>query len=308
MLHTFKIGHYTDLDNGTGCTVIFPPGGNVTSASARGASTGTREYALLLPDKKVQSVQAIMLTGGSAFGLNTAGGVVRFLEEKGSGYKTPYGVVPIVAGAVIYDLNIGNAGVRPDEAGGYAAAREAVYNNSLQGNVGAGTGATVGKWAGMDKAMKAGLGLAVNSHKEVEVACCIIVNAVGDVLNDDNGILAGAREKQGFLGRDKSRYIQTLDIPFGNTVIGAIMSNAPISKPEAHYLADRAHYALARRIYPSHTSYDGDVLFLSSANTAPRALSLDVLSMLINETVEQAIVNAVRQARSLFGITALHDR
>ncbi len=307
MLHIFKIGHYTDSENGTGCTVILPPEGNVTSACARGASTGTREYALLLPDKKVQAVQAIMLTGGSAFGLNAAAGVVRFLEERGVGYPTPHGVVPIVPAAVIYDLNIGHAGVRPGEEQGYAAATNATLNNTLQGNVGASTGATVGKWAGMDRAMKGGLGVARARHQNIEVTCCIVVNAVGDVLDGENRIMAGARADEGFLGREPENYLRAFDIRFGNTVIGVIMTNARLSKQEAHYLADRAHFGLARRIRPSHTSYDGDMLFLSTSNDATEDLSLDVLSMLVIDTVEQAIVNAVHHARSLHGIPALKE-
>ena len=304
MLNSFKTGHHTDLKNGTGCTVILPPEKNVTSASARGAATGSREYALLMPDKKIQAVQALLLTGGSAFGLNAAAGVVRYLEEQGRGYKTPHGVVPIVAGAVIYDLNIGNARMRPGEAEGYTAAKEAIFNNRLQGNVGAGSGATVGKWAGLQRAMKGGLGWAHSRHGGIEVSCCMVVNAVGDVLDATNNILAGAHDGQEFLGQDKSRYAQALDLPFGNTVIGAILCNARLSKQEAHYLADRAHFALARRIRPSHTSYDGDLLFLSSDCSAEETHSLDLLSIVINETVEQAMENAVLQARELHGVPA----
>lgn len=306
MLNRFKIGHVSDASHATGCTVIIPPEKNITSASAKGAATGTREYALLLPDKKVQSVQAILLTGGSAFGLRTADGVMQWLEENGRGYPTPFARVPIVPAAVIYDLNLGTADTRPGPREGYNAAAQAVFLNRATGNVGVGTGATVGKWAGLNHAMKGGWGLAETAYNGVQVACGIAVNAVGDVYDFSNTLLAGAHANGRFLADTSADRYKNLDIRFGNTVIGAVMTNARMDKQQAHYLAERAHFGIARRIFPSHTSYDGDVLFLSSSVDADTSLSIDVLAMMIIETVENAIINALRTARPLHGIPAVN--
>ncbi len=307
MLNRFKIGHFTDSNHATGCTVILPPEDNVTSACALGAATGTREYALLLPDKKIRSVQAILLTGGSAFGLNAAGGVVKYLEEQGLGYPTPYAHVPIVPAAVIYDLNVGSAAARPGPLEGYEACRQACYANEARGSVGVGTGATVGKWAGLDKAMMGGWGLTETAYNGIRVACGIAVNAVGDIYDTGNRLLCGARDGNTFLCKTPTDRFKYFDVRFGNTVIGVIMTNARITKQEAHYLARRAHFGIARRIRPSHTRFDGDVLFVSSSDDAETEINIDVLMMMMTDTVEQAILSAVRHARSINGIPALTD-
>lgn len=307
MLNLFKIGHYTDKQNGTGCTVILTPEETVCSAYAFGASPGTREYALLQPDKKLQSINALLLTGGSAFGLAAANGVVEELEKKKQGYQTPWALVPIVPAAVIFDLNVGSASVRPGVEQGKIAVQKAIYNNSASGNVGAGTGATVGKWAGLDKAMKGGLGIHQAQFGDLKVCSLIVLNSVGDILDKSNMIIAGAHNKNGFLA-EKNPY-RRLGEPapgFGeNTVLCAVMTNALITKQQAYYLAKRAHFGLAKRIVPSHTSFDGDVSFVLSKGETE--VNIDTLSALIIEAVEEAILNAVSSAEKLFDIPSARD-
>jgi len=308
MLNTFKIGHYTDEKNATGCTVILPPAGNVTSAIARGASPGTREYALLMPDKKINSIHALVLTGGSAFGLEAASGVMNELERQGIGYKTPFAVVPIVPAAVIYDLYLGDGRVRPGVKQGAAALKNACFKNDKSGCIGAGTGATVGKWAGLDNAMKGGFGLASVGFDGCRVSAALVVNSVGDILKKDGHILAGAIDKKhGFIARNDPRLrLRKPQVSMAeNTVLCAVMTNARISKQEAQYLAERAHFGIARRVMPSPTSYDGDVAFVMSANKVP--VELDAVASLIVEAVEQAIINAIVSAHSVDDCSALCD-
>ncbi len=306
MLDTFKIGHYTDRENITGCTVIVPPAGNITSAVARGASPGTREYALLQPDKKITSIHALVLTGGSAFGLDTASGVMRELEQKGVGYHTPFGVVPIVPAAVIYDLYLGSHTVRPGAKEGIAALKNAAFNNNANGAIGAGTGASIGKWAGLENAMKGGFGVANVSFGTCKVSAALVVNSVGDILNKNGEILAGAIDaKHQFLAA-KNPQIRLAPPKISmaeNTVLCAVMTNAKIDKQGAHYLAERAHFGIARRVAPSHTSYDGDVAFVMSSNTVEA--ETDTVASLIVAAVEQAIENAVRAAVTLGHCPAL---
>jgi L-aminopeptidase/D-esterase-like protein len=307
MLSSFKIGHYTDRENGTGCTVIVPPKENICSAYAFGASPGTREYALLQPDKKLQSVNALVLTGGSAFGLNAASGVVEELESKGIGYQTPWALVPIVPAAVIYDLNIGSSSTRPGVLQGKAAYKDAVTHNHSSGNVGAGTGATIGKWSGLENAMKGGLGIYQEEHNGLKVCALVVLNSVGDITNKQNKIVAGARFKNGFLA-EKRPFSPLSELKAGeneNTVLCAILSNAIITKQQANYIAKRAHLGLARRITPSHTSFDGDVSFVLAHGQV--AADIDRLAFLTIEAIEGAILNAVNSAETLFGIPSVHD-
>lgn len=307
MLNQFKIGHYTDKTNGTGCTVIITPPATVCSAYAFGASPGTREYALLQPDKKLESINALLLTGGSAFGLATATGVVEELEKSGVGYKTPWALVPIVPAAVIFDLNIGNSSVRPGPDQGKHAIKNALFNNRAAGNVGAGTGATVGKWAGLDKAMKGGLGIYQDEFGDLKTCAIVVLNAVGDIVDNHNKIIAGAHTKGGFIA-EKNPYRRLGDPLTGqnqNTVLCAVMTNAIITKQQASYLAKRAHLGLARRIIPSHTSFDGDVSFVLSKGEIQT--NIDTIAGLIIGAVEGAIQNAVESAETLLGIPSMHE-
>jgi L-aminopeptidase/D-esterase-like protein len=306
MLSSFKIGHYTDKKNGTGCTVIIPPNNNVCSAVALGASPGTREYALLQPDKKIESINALVLTGGSAFGLNAVTGVVEELEAREKGYQTPFGIVPIVPAAVIFDLSIGNGKIRPGLSEGKMALQNARFNNFKSGNIGAGTGATVGKWAGLEHAMKGGLGVAQIEHSNLKVCAVLIVNSVGDIIENDGKIIAGARKEGNFIAEDnpKKRWGEPILGLAENTVLCAILTNAILTKQQANYLAGRAHFGISKRIVPSHTSYDGDVAFVIASNDVET--NIDTLTAITIEAVEQAILNGIKNAGTLLGVSGSH--
>ncbi|MHB2154689.1 P1 family peptidase [Calditrichota bacterium GD2] len=308
MLDRLKIGHYTDTERGTGCTVVLPPSGNVCAACAFGAAPGTRELALLSPDKKIQEIHALVLTGGSAFGLNAAHGVMEELAKDGIGFKTHYGLVPIVPAAVIFDKNIGSAQAYPAVEDAKKAYRQAQFNNKEMGNVGAGTGATVGKWAGMEYAMKAGLGLSEIAFEGIRVLALTVVNAVGDVLDEKGDILAGAVNHSGhFLAATgKERRWGAPKIGMGaNTVLTAVFTNFNCSKTEAHFLAKRAHLAIARKIEPPHTSFDGDVSFVCCL--PEKDVTIDLAATLVMNAVEQSIENGVMAAERLLGFRSIHE-
>lgn len=308
MLDRIKIGHFTDVQNGTGCTVLVPPVGNICAACAFGAAPGTREFALLQPDKKIQEIHALVLTGGSAFGLNAAHGVMEQLAKEKIGFKTNYGYVPIVPAAVIFDKVIGNPAAFPTSQQGTQAYLAASFNNDQQGNVGAGTGATVGKWAGIESSMKAGLGMAEVNFDDARVLAVTVLNAVGDVLDDRGQILAGAIDDQGQFLASSAKSIRWHSPKVGmgeNTILTAIFTNFNFSKTQLHYLAQRAHLAIARRIEPSHTSFDGDVSFVCSVPEIEG--SLDLAASLIMAAVEQSIENSVKTCKSLHGFKAIAD-
>jgi len=303
MLDKYKIGHFTDLSKGTGCTVIVPPANNIASACVRGASPGTRELALLAPDKKVSRIDALVLTGGSAFGLGCAHGVMEALAKQNTGYETKYGVVPIVPAAVIFDKNIGDPKAYPTNENAEQALRQAKFSNDVMGSIGAGTGATIGKWLGMESAMKAGIGISNLKRDKISVSVLTVVNAVGDVIGYDGNIMAGAIDPNGnFYARDDSllRWQESKMGMSANTVLSAVMINAKITKQQAYFLAERAHYGIARRIDPSHTSFDGDVVFVISSPQIET--NIDLLSSMIVKSVEESIIKSVKHAKSLFGI------
>lgn len=308
MTSDFKIGHYTDIENITGCSVILCPADTVASCYLSGSSPGSREIALLAPEKKINTINALLLTGGSAFGLNAAAGVMKYLEEKNIGYQTGCGVIPLVPAAVIYDLYIGDAKVRPVAENAYNACQEASENFDQQGSVGAGTGATVGKWAGIDTSMKGGLGIATLNFGKIFVRVVSVVNAVGDVVDEKGQIVAGALDKKGnFLAQEG--YSQRWNLPkvgfAENTVLCAILTNAKLTKLEAYILSKRAQSGLARAIIPAATSYDGDVIFTLASGRAKG--ETEVLYEVATEAVRQSILSAIRQAESLGDYPALQD-
>ncbi len=308
MLTRFKIGHYSDPQKATGCTVIIPPGNNVTSAVARGASPGSREYALLSPKRKISRIDALVLTGGSAFGLNCAHAVMEALAEKGSGYQTNFGPVPIVPAAVIFDKNLGDSTAYPNAKQARQALAEAAFNNFTMGNVGAGSGATVGKWRGMEFALKGGIGLAEQSSSGVKALALTVVNAVGDVLDRDGAILAGALAEDGTFAAENNPFVRWEQPKVGlaeNTVLTVVMTNAILSKQQAHFIAERAHHGIARRIEPSHTSYDGDISFVISSPEVET--DLDLLAALAVSAVEASIINGIKKAEALCGVRAWKD-
>jgi L-aminopeptidase/D-esterase-like protein len=282
----FLVGHWTDPIGQTGCTVLLcPPEGALASASFLGPSPGTREGVLLAPDKKVERVHALLLTGGSAFGLGAANGVVRWLEEQDIGHQTPFARVPLVPAAVIYDLGVGDPKARPLDEHGYHAASTASSDPVPRGLVGAGTGATAGKYLGPAHTVPGGLGSAYLSRHGVNVGAVAVVNPIGDVLDEDGRVIAGPGTGPGAAAFTPG------DVE--STTLIAVVTQHTLSKPEAKRLADAAQTALARVIRPSHTHWDGDSAFVLSSGVLPAADPM-LLGALVQEVVAAAVIDAVR--------------
>jgi L-aminopeptidase/D-esterase-like protein len=306
------VGHWTDPVGLTGCTVVLPPAGNIASVAVRGGGPGTRETDLLQPQAHVESVAAVLLTGGSAFGLAAAQGVVDWCERSGIGYDRFGGVIPIVPAAVLFDLGVGDWGARPGPAQGNAACAAATTADGPMGNVGAGMGATVGKIAGPDFMMKGGLGYAVRTLGQVTVGALAAVNGGGDVVDEDGSVLAGARVPGGGAAALRERLAQArgdgeealpeLSPPGGSTTLALVASNAVLTKTEVYRVAVQAHDGMARAVRPVHTSYDGDTVF---AVTVPRVSApMDLVAVLAEEALAAAIRAGVRAAAPIAGIPA----
>ncbi|NLG51879.1 MAG: P1 family peptidase [Chloroflexi bacterium] len=300
-----EVGHATNLITWTGCTVVLAREGAIAGGVVRGLAPGTRETDLLRPATLVEKAHGILLTGGSAFGLAAADGVMRYLEEHGIGYDAGGVRVPIVPGAVLFDLGIGDSAVRPDATMGYAACQAANSKDQSQGNVGAGTGATVGKLMGIGKAMKGGLGQASVRAGHLIVAALMAVNAFGDVIDPASGqIIAGARNLAGDGFLDTAQAMRHMIVrnvmAFKNTVIGVVATNAQLDVAQTNELAWAAHDGLARAVRPSHSLYDGDAIFgLSTGKVrAHQALVSDMAA----EATTLAILNAVRAAEKASGL------
>lgn len=303
-----EVGHHTDPRRPTGSTVILAREGAVAGVDVRGAAPGTRETDLLSPGNFVQQVHAVLLAGGSAWGLAAADGVVRWLEERGVGMDVRFGRLPIVPGAVLFDLPVGDARIRPDAASGYAACEAASTDAPAEGNVGAGAGALVGKLFGAQHAMKGGIGTASVKVGGVTVGALIACNALGDVLDPDTGeLLAGSRTDDGRALRDTRRSLLRGELPKPllagtNTTIGVIATDAVLTKVQAQRLAAVAHDGLARAINPVHTMSDGDTLFALATGRVPledEAPGMTVLSTMAAEVAAQATVRAVLAARAI---------
>lgn len=289
-LNGFKVGHYTDTGNGTGCTVILPPAGNVTSCDIRGSSPASRELVLLDLDRRLTEVHAVLLTGGSAFGLAAADGVMSWLAEHDIGYDTTVARVPIVPAAVIFDLGSGNPEARPGPDEGRAAC-EAAADDAATGPVGAGTGATVGKWGGLDNAVRGGLGMGHAEAEGMRVAAIAVVNAVGDVVGPDGNSVAGSSVTAGRVHAPRPPRAEVAPI---NTVLALVATHARLDKREVKWLAGRGSDGITVSIRPAHTRYDGDVCFAIAAPPKEGLeADLDVLGVLATEAVAAAIRNAV---------------
>jgi L-aminopeptidase/D-esterase-like protein len=294
-----RVGHWSDPDARTGCTVVLlPEAGAVTSVAVRGASPGTRETDLLAPGNSVPLAHAVVLTGGSAYGLAAADGVMRWLEERGVGWQTSAAQVPIVPGAVLYDLAVGRADVRPDAAAGRAAAEDALAGRACgRGPIGAGAGTTVGKLLGPDLMSDSGLGTASMRLPSGHVVGAVVaVNAVGDVVDSDGRVLAGPGTVGQMLGREGAAVRPPL--PGTSTTLALVATDLRLTKTQAHRLAGVAHDGVARAIQPVHTPYDGDTVFVTStaADDAPdpdagQLLALEVAAC---EVLAEAIRSAVR--------------
>lgn len=315
-----RVGHAHDLQALTGCTVVLCEAGAVGGVDQRGGAPGTRETDLLHPVHLVERVHAVMLAGGSAFGLDAATGAMRYLEERNVGFDTHLVRVPIVPAAILYDLALGSSQVRPDAAMGYQACLNASKARPSEGNVGAGTGATVGKILGIRQAMKAGIGTAsIEIGGGVVIGALVAVNAFGDVIDPVTGqILAGARSVDvgplrigapGYFA-DTLQIMKTMvgRITLGfatreNTVIGVVATNARLSKEEVNQIAKMAHDGLARAVRPAHTALDGDTIFALA--TGKRNAEANIVGTFAAEVLAQAIVRAVRTAQPAGGIPSL---
>ncbi|MEX2466586.1 MAG: P1 family peptidase [Gemmatimonadota bacterium] len=336
-----EIGHHTRTERPTGCTVILARDGAVGGVDVRGGGPGTREIALLDPVNSMQQVHAVVLSGGSAFGLDAASGVMRYLDEHDIGYRVGDKVVPIVVGAILYDLGLeGDAKVRPGPECGYAAAGAAGPGPVAEGSVGAGAGATVGKLGGHDRAMKGGFGTAsVTLDSGLTVGAAVAVNAVGDIVDPATGrVVAGVRTRDGreladarLLLRSPAFRGQTprgLALGGGaetgdNTTIGVVATNAALTKPQVTKVAQMAQDGVARSIYPAHTPRDGDTIFALATGRrggtdgtadAPQAhpphpdgLDVTLIGALGAEVVAEAILRAVRAAEGLPGLPGVRD-
>ena len=315
-----QVGHAQDLQALTGCTVIIAEGGAVGGVDLRGGAPGTRETDLLHPMHVVENVHAILLSGGSAFGLAAADGVMRFLEERQVGFDAGSARVPIVPAAILYDLGLGRADVRPDAEMGYQACLNASADPPEEGNVGAGTGATVGKILGPGQAMKSGIGTAsINLGRGVVVGAIAAVNAFGDVLDPASGeIVAGARSVQRgpiHIGA-QAYFADTLSVMRGlvgrtildiamrqHTVIGVVASTARFNKEQTNKVAQMAQDGVARAIRPAHTMLDGDTIFALS--TGKVKTDVNLVGAFAAEVLVQAILRAVRTSRSAAGLPGL---
>ena len=300
-----EVGHFTDTRRPTGCTVVMAREGAVAGVDVRGAAPGTRETDLLHPSNLVDKVHAIMLAGGSAWGLEAATGAVRWLEERGVGLDVAVGRLPIVPAAVLFDLLVGDMRIRPDAAAGYAACAAASSADPAEGNVGAGAGAVVGKVFGIQHAMKGGVGTASVTVDGITVGALIACNALGDVIDPETAqVMAGARTDDGRALRDTRRALLCGQPPQPllagtNTTIGVVATDAILTKAQAHRLAIAAHDGLARSINPVHTMSDGDTLFSLGTGRAGKSLGMMVLATMAAEATARATVRAVQAARSV---------
>lgn len=305
-----KVGHSESIEGMTGCTVIICEKGATGGVDVRGSAPGTRETDLFKAEKMVDKVHAIVLSGGSAFGLDAASGVMKYLEENDIGFDVGVTKVPIVASAVIFDLNIGDYRIRPDFKMGYEAAIKASEEEKSQGNVGCGIGATVGKILGPNNAMKSGLGSASIKIGELIVSAMVVVNAFGDIYDyENNNQIAGVYDYK------NNKLLNTISImkgqnlslgfPMKNTTIGVIATNAILSKAEGNKVAEMAHNGYARSINPIHTMLDGDTIFTMATNEVKSDVNL--VGTIAAEVMSRAITNGVVNARGCEGLYSHFD-
>ncbi|MBC7247086.1 MAG: P1 family peptidase [Actinobacteria bacterium] len=311
-----RIGHAGDPVGLTGCTVVLLPPGSRGGVEVRGGAPGTRETDLLRPANLVEEVHAFLIAGGSAFGLAASLGVVRYLEERGIGYDTGVARVPIVPAGVLFDLGVGDAGARPDEEMGYRACLDACEDYGRQGNVGAGTGATVGKMLGYAHCTKSGLGAAFCEEGGVKILALAAVNALGEVVDERGEVMAGVRLPEGGFASSEALMRSALGAgggggfgggasPLVNTTLAVVVTNAALSKTDVNWVAQRGHNGLARAIRPSHTRLDGDLVFAAATGEVPA--SPDLVGAVAAALLAEAVRNAVRYAEGVAGIPAYRD-
>jgi L-aminopeptidase/D-esterase-like protein len=314
-----KVGHWSDSRRPTGCTAIIAENGAVAGVDVRGGAPGTRETDLLNPINTVQQIYAVMLSGGSAFGLDTASGAMRYLDEHDIGFKMGPLNVPIVPAAVIFDLAVGQGKIRPDADSGYKACAAATSSPVQEGNVGVGTGATVGKFLGMPFAMKSGVGSASIKVGDtgVVVAAMVVVNAAGDIWDRHTGkVIAGARNPSAADG-----LAHTMDMLLAgkfvlvppavgagsNTTLGVVATNATLTKDEATKMAQMAQDGYARAINPVHSPFDGDTVFALATGTFKQKVSVGAIGALAAVAVSRAVIRAITQAKGIPNLPAWAD-
>lgn len=310
-IENIRIGSAENAEAGTGCTVIIAENGMAAGLDVRGGGPASRESELLKPLATAQEIHAVLLAGGSAFGLDAAGGVMRYLEERGIGFDVGVTKVPLVCESCLFDLAVGDARIRPDQAMGYAACENAQTGNYRDGNYGAGCGATVGKLYGKDFCMKSGIGSYAVQIGELKVGAVVAVNALGDIYDWKTGEKAAgllAQDKKSFLALDQEMYrsYEVVENRFtGNTTIGAIITNAKFDKSRLCKIAGMAHDGYARAIRPVHSSADGDSIYALS--TATIAADLDMVGTLAAEVMAEAILRGVKSAEAAYGLPAWRD-
>jgi L-aminopeptidase/D-esterase-like protein len=306
-----KIGNAKNLKGPTGCTVVICEDGASAGVDVRGGSPGTRETDLLDPVNLVDKIHAVVLAGGSAFGLDAASGAMQYLEERNIGFDVRVTKVPIVCSAVLFDLAIGDHRIRPDKAMGYEACKNSELYECREGNEGAGAGATVGKILGPENSMKGGLGCYAIQVGELQVGAVIAVNCLGDVIDPSTGeIIAGAlnEDKKTFANTEEimiSRYSEKKNLFSGNTTIGVVITNGKFTKPEMNKIASMAHNGYGRTMRPAHSIFDGDTIFTMS--TGKIDADINVVGLLAARVVEQAVVRAVKNAKGILGYKAYKD-
>lgn len=312
-LEEFRIGHAQNEQAMTGCTVILCENGATTGVDVRGGSPGTRETDLLASENNVEKAHATFLSGGSAFGLDVGAGIMKFLEERDKGFDVGNVKVPIVPGAILFDLGIGDAAIRPDKEMGYNACLHAYKEQTGLGNIGAGTGATIGKVLGPDYMMKGGIGFAGYQIGALQISAVVAVNAVGDVYNPiKNKQIAGVYDRKENVLLNSADIILSqitnnkhLTPNNGNTTIGTIMTNAKLSKAQANKIASISQDGIAKTINPSHTLMDGDTLFMMS--TGKVEIDPNIIGILATTVVSEAIIEGITQAKRFDDIPSFQD-
>jgi L-aminopeptidase/D-esterase-like protein len=310
-INDIKVGHAQDLEAGTGCTVVICEKGATAGIDVRGGAPGTRESDLLNPVNLVEKIHAVVLAGGSAFGLDAASGVMQFLEERNIGFDVQVTRVPIVCGAVLFDLTVGNHQKRPDKEMGYQACLSVTRQGCPEGNVGAGTGASVGKILGMERAMKSGLGCYAVQIGDLKIGAIVAVNCLGDVIEPTTG-----EKLAGLLNEDRTALADTETVMIqshaekknlfaGNTTIGIVATNAVLTKSQATKLASMTQNGYARTMRPAHTMFDGDTIF--TLGTGSVEADLSVLGLLSARVMEIAVISAIKKAQPLFGLKCWSD-
>ncbi|MEG0481088.1 MAG: P1 family peptidase [Clostridium sp.] len=304
-----KFGNYSDLKSGTGCSVIISEDGASCGVDVRGGAPGTRETDLLDPSEMVEKVHGVVLSGGSAYGLDSCSGVMEFLEKKGIGFRVSSHIVPIVCGAVIFDLDTGDSTIRPNREMGYNACVNAYEDNEpIQGNIGAGVGATVGKILGHNNSMKGGLGMHALEINGLQVGAIVAVNAIGNIVCPETNENIAGPLVNGLISSTEDIMIKSFNpstVYKGNTTIACIITNANFNKAQNKKIASMAHNGFARCIFPCHTMFDGDTIF--SLSTGKIDADINLVGLLARKCVEKAIIKGVKSAESIFNIPSYEE-